>query len=114
MELTSLTVHETQALLRSKEVSPKEVVEALVHRIELVDPAIHGYLSYDLDRALSEAQSADVSLPLGGVPISIKDVINVKGHPCGCASKILEGYIAPYDATVIAKLRAAGASRSAG
>jgi aspartyl-tRNA(Asn)/glutamyl-tRNA(Gln) amidotransferase subunit A len=109
VEITSLTVHETQALLRSKEVSPKEVVEALVHRIELVDPAIHGYLSYDLDRALSEAQSADVSLPLGGVPISIKDVINVKGHPCGCASKILEGYIAPYDATVIAKLRAAGA-----
>src|SRR5208337_4738514 len=48
-------------------------------------------------------------LPLGGVPISIKDVINVKGHPCGCASKILQGYIAPYDATVIAKLRAAGA-----
>ena len=48
-------------------------------------------------------------LPLGGVPISIKDVINVKGHPCGCASKILQGYVAPYDATVIAKLRAAGA-----
>ena len=43
------------------------------------------------------------------MPISIKDVISVKGHPCGCASKILQGYVAPYDATVVAKLRAAGA-----
>jgi aspartyl-tRNA(Asn)/glutamyl-tRNA(Gln) amidotransferase subunit A len=109
VEITSLTIHETQALLRSKQVSPKEVMEALGRRIELVDPSIHGYLSYDLERAVSEAQYADVDLPLGGVPISIKDVINVKGHPCGCASKILQGYIAPYDATVIAKLRAAGA-----
>ena len=48
---------------------------------------IHGYLSHDLDRAISEAESVDLSLPLGGVPISIKDVINVKGHPCGCASR---------------------------
>ena len=47
--------------------------------------------------------------PLGGVPIAIKDVINVKGEPCTAASKILESYRAPYDATVIAKLRAAGA-----
>jgi len=109
MEITSLTVHETRAILRSKQVAPKELIEALGRRIELVDPSIHGYLSYDLDRAVSEAQNADVRLPLGGVPISIKDVINVKGHPCGCASKILQGYIAPYDATVIAKLRAAGA-----
>jgi aspartyl-tRNA(Asn)/glutamyl-tRNA(Gln) amidotransferase subunit A len=109
VEITSLTVHETQALLRSKQVSPREVVEALVRRIETVDPMIHGYLSYDLDRALLEAQKADVRLPLGGVPISIKDVINVEGHPCSCASRILHGYIAPYDATVVAKLRAAGA-----
>src|SRR5260370_11831493 len=105
MEITSLTVHETQAILRSKQVSPKEVIETLGRRIELVDRSIHGYLTYDLDRAVSEAQHADVGLPLGGVPISIKDVINVKGHPCRCASKIFQGYIAPYDATVIAKLR---------
>ena len=77
MEITSLTVHETQALLRSRQVSPKEVIEALGRRIELVDPSIHGYLSYDIGRALSEAESADLHLPLGGVPISIKDVINV-------------------------------------
>jgi aspartyl-tRNA(Asn)/glutamyl-tRNA(Gln) amidotransferase subunit A len=109
VEITSLTVHEVQALIRAGEISPKEVIEALGRRIEEVDPLIHGYLSHDLDRAVSEAEQVDVGLPLGGVPISIKDVINVKGHPCGCASKILQGYVAPYDATVISKLRAAGA-----
>jgi aspartyl-tRNA(Asn)/glutamyl-tRNA(Gln) amidotransferase subunit A len=109
LEITSLTVHELQALLRSAQISPKEVIEALGRRIDEVDPLIHGYLSHDLERAISEAGRVDVSLPLGGVPISIKDVISVKGHPCGCASKILQGYVAPYDATVIAKLRAAGA-----
>lgn len=109
MELTSLTVHEIRALISAGQISSKEVVEALGRRIEEVDPLIHGYLSHDLDRAISEADHVDLALPLGGVPISIKDVINVKGHPCGCASKILQGYIAPYDATVIAKLRAAGA-----
>ena len=109
MELTALTAHETQALLRSKQISPKDLYEALGRRIEKVDPSIHGYLSYNLEQALAEAEHADLSLPLGGVPIAMKDVINVKGHPCGCGSKILEGYIAPYDATVTSKLRAAGA-----
>jgi Asp-tRNA(Asn)/Glu-tRNA(Gln) amidotransferase A subunit family amidase len=62
VEIASLTVHETQALLRAKEVSPKEVIEALGRRIELVDPLIHGYLSYDLDREAPEAKGADLSL----------------------------------------------------
>ncbi len=109
MEFTSSAAHEIQTLIRAGEVSPKEVIEALAQRIEEVDPFIHGYLSHDVERAIAEAEKVDINLPLGGVPISIKDVINVKGHPCGCASKILEGYVAPYDATVIANLRAAGA-----
>ena len=109
MALFSLTVHEAQDLLRRKEVSPKEIVEALIRRIEQVDGTIHGFLSFDPERALEEAEQADISLPLGGIPIAIKDVVSVKGHPCGCASKILQGYVAPYDATVIEKLRAAGA-----
>src|ERR1700740_972994 len=109
MKIIALTAHELLSLLRSRQISPKEVVIALSRRIEEVDPLVHAYLSYDLERALAEASSADVSLPLGGLPISIKDVISVQGHPCGCASQILEGYIAPYDATVISRLRAAGA-----
>lgn len=109
MALSSLTVHEAQDLLRRKEISPKEIVEDLVRRIEQVDGAVHGYLSFDPERALRDAEHADISLPLGGIPISIKDVVSVQGHPCGCASKILQGYVAPFDATVIKKLRAAGA-----
>lgn len=109
MEITSLTLHETRDLLKSKQVSPREVIEALSARVEKIDSKIHGYLSYDAEKAIAEAAQADVNLPLGGVPIAIKDVINVAGHPCGCASKILEGYIAPYDATVITRLRRAGA-----
>jgi aspartyl-tRNA(Asn)/glutamyl-tRNA(Gln) amidotransferase subunit A len=109
VEITSLTVHEIRELISSGQISPPEVIEALGRRIAEVDPLVHGYLSHDLDRAILEAREVDLSLPLGGVPVSIKDVISVKGHPCGCASKILQGYVAPYDATVIAKLRAAGA-----
>jgi aspartyl-tRNA(Asn)/glutamyl-tRNA(Gln) amidotransferase subunit A len=107
--LSSLTVHEALDLLRRKEISPKEIVEALVRRIDQVDQAVHGYLSFDAERALEEAEHADVSLPLGGIPIAIKDLVSVQGHPCGCASKILQGYTAPFDATVIKRLRAAGA-----
>src|SRR5947207_5662622 len=58
---------------------------------------------------MKAAEHANVDLPLGGIPIAIKDIINVIGQPCTCASKILNGYRAPYDATVIQKLRAAGA-----
>ncbi len=109
MELTSLTVHELRGLIRKKDVAPLEVIDALGKRIEAVDSKVHGYLSYDLARARAEAEQADLSLPLGGVPISIKDVISVAGHPCTCASRILEDYVAPFDATVIARLREAGA-----
>jgi aspartyl-tRNA(Asn)/glutamyl-tRNA(Gln) amidotransferase subunit A len=107
--ITSLTLHETRDLLKTKQVSPREVVEALCQRIEKVDPEIHGYLSYDRERAMADAAKVDISSPLAGVPITIKDVISVAGHPCGCASKILEGYVAPYDASVISRLRQAGA-----
>jgi len=74
-----------------------------------VDPKVGGYLSRNFQTARAEAERADVSLPLGGIPIAIKDVINVQGEPCTAASKILSNYTAPYNATVINKLRAAGA-----
>ena len=109
MSLTSLSVSELQAQLRSKAVSPVEALNALESRIVAVDGDIAGYLTRDYAAALKAAEQADVSLPLGGVPIAIKDLINVKGESCTCASKILQGYRAPYDATVIARLKAAGA-----
>ncbi len=109
MSLTSLSVSELQEKLRAKEVSPVEAVEALESRIAAVDGTVAGYLSRDVEAARAAAANADVSLPLGGVPIAIKDVINVQGEPLTAASRILKGYIAPYDATVISRLKAAGA-----
>ena len=108
-DLPALSIAELQTLLRRREVSPTEVVKALHGRIGDVDPTIGAYLSTDLDAALRDAANADVDLPLGGVPIAHKDIINVAGQPCTCASRILGSYRSPYDATVITKLRAAGA-----
>jgi aspartyl-tRNA(Asn)/glutamyl-tRNA(Gln) amidotransferase subunit A len=109
MDLTNLSVTELQTRLRAKEVSPVEVLAALEARIGKVDPQIRGYLARDFAAAQRMAESVDVTLPLGGVPIAIKDVINVRGEHCGCGSQILRGYTASYDATAIARLRAAGA-----
>ena len=108
-DLPALTIAELQSLLRRKEVSPREMIDALRARIENVEPKIDAYLSIDFDAAANEADKVNVDLPLGGVPIAIKDIINVKGQPCTCGSKILANYRSPYDATVIQKLRAAGA-----
>jgi aspartyl-tRNA(Asn)/glutamyl-tRNA(Gln) amidotransferase subunit A len=107
--LAALTIADLQGLLRQREVAPGEVLEALQARIEAVEPKIDAYLSIDFEAAAREAQKVDVDLPLGGVPIAIKDIINVAGQPCTCGSKILRNYRSPYDATVIRKLRGAGA-----
>jgi len=102
-------IAELQLLLRRKEISPREILESLRARIEQQDAEIGAYLSLDFDAAIKQAEKADVNLPLGGIPIAVKDLINVVGEPCTCGSKILAKYRSPYDATVIRKLRAAGA-----
>lgn len=109
MDIANLTIAAARRQLKARELSPVELIDAVNAAIEKTDPKIHGYLSRDYEKARAAAEKADVNLPLGGIPIAIKDVINVKGEPCTCSSKILRGYTAPYDATVIAKLRAAGA-----
>jgi aspartyl-tRNA(Asn)/glutamyl-tRNA(Gln) amidotransferase subunit A len=108
-DLPALTIADLQSLLRRKEVSPREAIDSLRARIEKIEPKIDAYLSIDFEAAAREADKVDVDLPLGGVPIAIKDIINVKGQPCTCASKILTNYRSPYDATVIQRLRSAGA-----
>jgi aspartyl-tRNA(Asn)/glutamyl-tRNA(Gln) amidotransferase subunit A len=107
--LTDLTVSELQAGYRRGDFTPVDALRALESRIAAVDPSIDAYLSRDFESALATAEKADIHLPLGGVPIGIKDAINVLGESCTCASKVLAGFKAPYDATVIARLRAAGA-----
>jgi aspartyl-tRNA(Asn)/glutamyl-tRNA(Gln) amidotransferase subunit A len=108
-DLPALNIADLQSLLRRREVSPREVLDALRARIEDVNGEVDAYLSTNFEAATKEAEKANVDLPLGGVPIAIKDIISVAGEPCTCASKILRGYRALYDATVIQKLRAAGA-----
>ncbi len=108
-DLPGLTIVELQRLLRARAVSPREVIEALQAQIETLEPKIGAYLSRDLDAALAAAEIVDVELPLGGIPLAIKDVISVAGQPCTCASRILRDYRAMFDATVIQKLKAAGA-----
>ena len=109
MDLAGLTIAKARRMISAGELSPVQLLDAVNAAIEKTDPQIRGYLSRDYERARAAAEKADTSLPLGGIPVAIKDVINVAGEPCTCASKILQGYTAPYDATVIRKLRAAGA-----
>src|SRR6266480_171515 len=107
--LPALSIADLQTLLRRREVSPRNVMEELRNVIDERDEKIGAYLSIDFEGALKEADKADVNLPLGGIPIAVKDIINVAGQPCTCGSKILGNYRAMYDATVIKNLRAAGA-----
>ena len=102
-DLPALNIAELRTLLQRREVSPVEVLESFYARIQDVEPHIGAYLSFDFESAKREAEKSDVNLPLGGVPIAIKDIISVAGQPCTCASKILRNYRAMYDATIIRK-----------
>jgi aspartyl-tRNA(Asn)/glutamyl-tRNA(Gln) amidotransferase subunit A len=114
--LNQLTISELAAKLSRREISAREVTQACLNQIQRVDGEIHAFLSYDEKDALAQADAADKLLsaggtnhPLAGIPIAIKDVLAVKNQPLNCASKILGNFISPYDATVIEKLKAAGA-----
>ena len=92
------------------ETTPSEALAKLSEEIASRDPQTGAYLSHDLDLALKAAAGADLSKPLGGLPIAIKDNINTLGQSCSCGSRFLEKkYTSPYDATVIRKLKEAGA-----
>ena len=114
-DLTRLTADALAAELTSGEVSSVEATQAHLDRIAAVDGAVHAFLHVASDSALAEAADIDRRRaageqlhPLAGVPIAIKDVIVTKGMPTTSGSKILEGWLPPYDATVMTKLRAAG------
>jgi len=110
MSLAHESITSLRAKLSAGEITSLEIVDALAAELEAQNETIGGYLSWDIESAREAAANADLSLPLGGIPIAIKDNINVTGEPCTCASKFLDGaYTAPYDATVIKKLKAAGA-----
>ena len=101
--------------LAEKKFSSVELTQAVIDRVREKDGEIGAYLTFDEEGALAAAKAADEARaagnvsPLLGVPVAIKDLINVKGQPCTCASKMLKGYTSPYDATVIKNLKAVGA-----
>ncbi|MDF3128351.1 Asp-tRNA(Asn)/Glu-tRNA(Gln) amidotransferase subunit GatA [Kiritimatiellaeota bacterium B1221] len=113
--LASKSIRELQALMESGACTSRDIVEAVAAQIEAVDGDIHAYLEVNKEAALMDADAADARRaagekgPLLGIPVAIKDLLNVKGQSCRCASKILEGFTSPYDATSVAKLREAGA-----
>ena len=115
MSLHELGVKQAAEGLASKEFSSVELTQAVIDRVREKDGEIGAYLTFDEEGALVAAKAADEARAAGsagallGIPVAIKDLINVKGQPCTCASKMLEGYVSPYDATVIKNLKAAGA-----
>ena len=110
MSLATQTLASLQRRIAAGEIHPRDVVADLATTIEAGNPQLGAYLSWDADRALAEAEKADTTLPLAGLPIGIKDNINVTGQPCTCGSKMLaENYTAPYDAGAIVRLRSGGA-----
>lgn len=110
MNLHTESITSLRRRLTAGEISPADILDDLAAAIETRNPDIGAYLSHDLAAAKAEAQKADLTKPLGGIPIGLKDNINTLGQPCSCGSKILHGkYISPYDATVVSRLRAAGA-----
>ncbi len=109
MSLPLESVAALRAQLRAGEIRPRDIVAAIRERVEAHNPALNAYVHTDWDAACAEADRADIALPLGGIPVAIKDVIAVRGQPCTCGSGILQGHRSIYDATVIRKLRGAGA-----
>jgi aspartyl-tRNA(Asn)/glutamyl-tRNA(Gln) amidotransferase subunit A len=116
--LNQLSISELTAKLAAREVSARETVQACLDRIRRVDKQLHAFLSVNEADALAQADAADQALaggathtqkPLLGVPVAVKDVIAVKGQPLNCGSKILGKYVSPYDATVVEKMKSAGA-----
>ncbi len=116
--LNQLTITELSAKIAKREVSAREAMQACLDRVRAVDGEIKAFLSHDDADALEQADAIDRAnsvgaapsgQPLLGVPIAVKDVLAVKGQPLNCGSKILGKFVSPYDATVVEKLRAAGA-----
>lgn len=105
-----MTLTELRQQLTQGHVTPTQLLEDLTAEIQAKDETSKAYLSYDRSTASDPLSSPDLTKPLGGLPIGIKDNINTFGQPCTCGSKFLEkSFISPYDATVIRKLREAGA-----
>ncbi len=116
MQINKLTAHQLKDLISKKEISAEEAITAVYNRIEETDKDICAYVSLTKEKAFLKAKAVDKKIkngePVGnlaGIPIAIKDNMCIKDDKTTCSSKILENFVAPYNATVIEKLQAADA-----
>jgi aspartyl-tRNA(Asn)/glutamyl-tRNA(Gln) amidotransferase subunit A len=115
MKLHELSIHEAHELLTKKEISSEALTRAVLKRIEAIEENIDAFVTVAGDSAIEQAREADRLIaagqcePLTGIPLGIKDLICTQNLQTTCASKILENFVPPYDATVIKKLKKAGA-----
>ena len=115
-ELHFKTISGLAAALAAGETTSVALTQAMIERTSAVEDRVRAFLSYDAEDALAQARESDARRaagealgPLDGIPVGIKDVLAVKDQPVRCGSKMLEGYISPFDATAVVKLRLAGA-----
>ena len=112
-----MSAHKAREMLAGRQISAVELTQMVLDRIDEIDPQVSAYLQVTPDLALSQARDADTRLrgigagpgPLTGIPMMIKDNISTAGVPTTAGSRMLEGYVPPYDATVVELLQADGA-----
>ena len=115
MELFRLTIHELQALLRAGTVTATDIISDMYRRIDAVEGKVHAYITLAREAAFAQAEAADNLIKQGnikeltGIPLALKDILCTQGVRTTCGSRMLSNFVPPYDATVVERLRQAGA-----
>lgn len=112
MELCEQPIHQLHKRRIAGEVSTEEIARSVLARIDAVEEKIHAFITLTTEGVLEGARAADAKIakgevpaPIEGMPIALKDIFNTKGIQTTCGSKILQGFVSPYDATVVARLK---------